>query len=105
MSRCGVGVGVARGKIGWVGFQGAGSCRRGSTRRGLSAWLVSTGSGEGCHGSSGGGGRRGSGGGCILGLLQLTLELLANTGLQGGWGQPLLGQAALEEGHAGAEVG
>lgn len=88
-----------------MGFLGAGSGGLGSTGLGLSAWLVSTGSGEGRHGGSGGGGRCGGGGGGILSLLQLALELLANTGLQGGRGQPLLGQAALEEGHAGAEVG
>lgn len=71
--------------------------------RGLPSWLVSAGSGERRHG--GGRGRRGGGGGSILCLLKLSLELLADAGLQGGRGQPLFGQAALEEGYAGAEVG
>lgn len=50
----------------------------------------------------GGHGGRGDG---VLGLLQFVLQLLAHAGLQGGGGEPLLGEAALEEGDAGAEVG
>lgn len=58
------------------------------------------GEGGGRHGAHGG--QRGGG---VLCLLQLPLEFLADTGLQGGRGQPLLGKAALQEGHTGAEVG
>lgn len=47
-------------------------------------------------------GSRGHG---ILRLLQLLLELLAHTGLQRRGGEPLLREAALQEGDAGAEVG
>lgn len=33
------------------------------------------------------------------------MEAEADVALQGCWGQPLLGEAALEEGDAGAEIG
>lgn len=67
--------------------------------------------GGGAGGGRGRAGRHGgqrSGGSGVLGLLQLSsssVQLLADAGLQGGRRQPLFGQAALEERHAGAEVG
>lgn len=72
-----------------------------SRQQGSSAWLVSGRSGSGCHSA----GRRRGRGRSILGLLQLSLELLTNTGLQCSRRQPLLWQAALKEGHTRAEVG
>lgn len=57
--------------------------------------------GSGARRGAGHGGGRGR----ILGLLQFLLQLLADAGLQGRGGEPLLGEAALEEGDAGAEVG
>lgn len=57
-------------------------------------------------GASGGGRSRRGGGVLVAGLVVLLLvEAQADVTLQGRWGQPLLGQAALEEGDAGAEVG
>lgn len=52
-------------------------------------------------------GRQRGGGGGVLRLLQLAgaVQLLADAGLQGRGRQPLFGQAALEEWHAGTEVG
>lgn len=56
-------------------------------------------------GASGGRSRRGRGV-LVAGLILLLLvEAQADVALQGGRGQPLLGQAALKEGDAGAEVG
>lgn len=57
--------------------------------------------GPGARGRAG----HGRGGHGVLRLLQLVLQLLADAGLQGGGREPLLGEAALEEGDAGAEVG
>lgn len=51
------------------------------------------------------GGGRGGRGDRVLGLLQFALQLLAHAGLQRGGREPLLGEAALQEGDAGAEVG
>lgn len=57
-------------------------------------------------GGAGGGGSRRRGRVLVAGLVLLLLvETQADVALQGRRGQPLLGQAALEEGDAGAEVG
>lgn len=57
-------------------------------------------------GGAGGGRTRRRGGVLVAGLVLLLLvEAQADVALQGRRGQPLLGQAALEEGDAGAEVG
>lgn len=57
-------------------------------------------------GGAGGGRSRRRGGVLVAGLVLLLLvEAQADVALQGRRGQPLLGQAALEEGDAGAEVG
>lgn len=47
-----------------------------------------------------GGGRR-----VLVAGLTVLLSVEADVGLQGGGGQPLLGEAALQEGDAGGEVG
>lgn len=55
-------------------------------------------------GATGGSGRRG--GVVVAGVAALLfVEAQADVALQGGRGQPLLGEAALQEGDAGAEVG
>lgn len=54
-----------------------------------------------------GGGRRGEGEGRhgVYGGRGILWLILADAGLQGSRGQPLHGQAALQEGHTGTEVG
>lgn len=57
-------------------------------------------------GGAGGGGPGRGGGVVVAGVAAfLLVEAEADVALQGGGGQPLLGEAALQEGDAGAEVG
>lgn len=57
-------------------------------------------------GAGGGGGSGWRGGVVVAGVAALLfVEAQADVALQGGRGQPLLGEAALQEGDAGAEVG
>lgn len=92
-------------RSGWS-FEHTGSLGFGRGQGGASGRAVlNSGVAAAVGGASGGRSRRG-GGVLVAGLVLLLLvEAQADVALQGRRGQPLLGQAALEEGDAGAEVG
>lgn len=89
-------VGRSSPPVGWL--------RRGE--RPVGGWAVLNSCVAACVGGASGGRSRWRRGVLVTGLVLLLLvEAQADVALQGRWGQPLLGQAALEEGNAGAEVG